>query len=90
MFESSTGSARALLLRAAQAAQFGNIVNVVYAAMMRDARDKGTASRFHKVDRHRREARRRFIVAHRVPITNRHHYGCRQRAMAEAIIGTAS
>jgi hypothetical protein len=36
---------------AAQAAKFFNIVHAVYAAMQREERDKGTASRFRKVDR---------------------------------------
>jgi hypothetical protein len=36
---------------AAQAAKFFNIVHTVYAAMQREERDKGSASRFRKVDR---------------------------------------
>jgi len=36
---------------AAHAAKFGNIVTTVYAAVLREIRDKGEASRFRKVER---------------------------------------
>ena len=51
MFVSSTGSAPALLLTAAQAAQFLNIVHAVYSAILREMSKKGDEARFRKVER---------------------------------------
>jgi len=51
MSELPIESVPALLLRAAQAAQFGNIVTAVYAAILREIQTKGPEARFKKTDR---------------------------------------
>ncbi len=47
----STGSVRALLLRAAQAASFPKIVHAVYIALIRQIAAQGEQSRFTKTGR---------------------------------------
>jgi len=51
MSESSIGSAHALLMTAAQAAKFANIVHAVYASILREITTKGDTSRFVKTER---------------------------------------